>query len=205
LIPFQKQQLLRAEDDSVPYWQVTLAPIFRLGVAPSIEGLLPDGSFATGDPRCTMTWGGGGVNFRTAFTYPVQGSSFVVAGDNVMLEVEATSPIVVTPDNTPVASAWVAPTGVPTSQAPLLDGTDSASALVTTRTLSPFARAIHLIPSVNPQIFTYFFLGGAALGGPNLATVNAPLRIPIPSYANSVTVSVPAFGVFGFFQELVFT
>lgn len=143
------QSLLRAEDASVQYWQVNVAPIYRRGVGPVIEGM-PGFAFPPleRDPnvRLRMTWGGGGVNFRTELAYPSTGASFVVSGDNVQLEVGLNGPGSVIfaplPQNQPVFSAWVKPLAAPTAQQPLVSGFNAPEASYGPRFISPWTKAL---------------------------------------------------------------
>jgi hypothetical protein len=143
------QSLLRAEDASVKYWQINVAPIFRRDVGPVIEGM-PGFAFpALGrDPnvRLRMTWGGGGVNFRTEMFYPSTGASFVVSGDNVQLEVGLNGPgsVFFLPGNTPQFSAWAKPLAAPTANAPLLSGFNAPEVLYGPRFISPWTKALHV-------------------------------------------------------------
>ncbi len=141
------QTLLRAEQPSVNYWEVNVAPIYRKSVGPVIEGM--PGFVAGGgavDPgiKLRMTWGGGGVSYRTELFYPRVGASFCVSGDNIQLEAGllANGSQVFTEENRPVVSAWVKPVGAPTSQAPLVSGFFAPEALYGPRFISPWTKAL---------------------------------------------------------------
>lgn len=139
------QTLVRAEDSRVSYWQVNIAPVYRFGAGPFIEGM-PGRVFPfidCGRLQLKMTWGGGGVNFRTNFAYPQCGSSFVVSGDNIQLEVAADDFLTpFTAENVPVASAWVKPMGAPSAQQPLIQGFFAPTPLEGPRAINPWTRAI---------------------------------------------------------------
>lgn len=139
------QTLVRAEDARVSYWQVNIAPVYRFGAGPFIEGM-PGRVFPfidCGRLQLKMTWGGGGVNFRTNFAYPQCGSSFVVSGDNIQLEVAADDTLTpFAPENVPVATAWVKPMGAPSAQQPLVQGFFAPTPLEGPRAINPWTRAI---------------------------------------------------------------
>ena len=122
--------LLRAEDTRVNYWQVNNAPTYRAGVGPLIEGMPGFASPALEQEpgmRLRMTWGGGGINFRTELNYPAVGASFVASGDNIQIDVgintsTSVGGVVFTEATKPVYSGWVKPLAAPTSIAPLIVG-----------------------------------------------------------------------------------
>lgn len=196
------QSLMRAEDARVQYWQVNVAPIYRQGVGPVIEGM-PGFAFPAleRDPnvRLRMTWGGGGVNFRTEFFYPTTGASFAVSGDNVQLDVGLNGPGSVVfaplPDNQPVFSAWAKPLASPTSYQPLLSGFNAPEVAYGPRFISPWTKALHIgadniLATItarlysSPVLFTEFVWTATAAGG--------PVRLPIAdaSYLAEVFASV---------------
>jgi hypothetical protein len=195
------QVLFRAEDRNTPYWQVVLGPIFRLAVGPMLEGLPQT---ATGNLVARMTWGGGGTNFRTEFQYPPRGTSFVVAGDNVMLDVFALDGVTVFTEATrPAVGAWVQGKAAPTTLQPLIhDGLGDAPFVGPTR-VGPFARAIHIYPSNTGVTLTVTFAGPT--GTTTLRILpTGHVRVPIPTLATTWTVLVSA-GTVAVAEELVFS
>lgn len=205
------QTLLRAEDPKrlVRTWQVTLAPVFQQGVGPVFEGMpafLPTPVITTGSVFVRMTWGGGGVSFRTTFAYPVAGSSFAVAGDNVMVEIIALDGTTVfTSDTLPIFSGWVKEAAQPTAPQPLLSPQGADLAGPSTFGIFPFCRALWVYPSNQAAVITIVFdvmIGGAA-ATQTLRFVGYQ-RIPVASNAVRGTVSISA-GTFSVHAEQVFT
>lgn len=195
--------LARAEDARASYWQVTLSPLYRLGV-----GAIPAGmpaSTLNGAPLVRMTWGGGGVTYRVDFEYPVAGASFCVAGDNVMLDVRATDGVsVFTPADIVACNAWVSPmSAAPTSAAPLVLWTTDA-AFFGPLPMSPFARVLLVALDTLTATGSVQFQG--ALGNTTVALPAgvAVHRVPIPASAQLVTVLCSA-GFLSVGQELAFT
>lgn len=200
--------LARAEDASASHWQVTLSPIYRLLVGstddamPGLQTLAAD-KVRTGAPNVRLTWGGGGVTYRTEFQYPANGSSFVVAGDNVMVEVYARDYVTTFTDGQlPAVSAWVAPTGNPTAASPVM--VDFINGTPGNSNIRAFARVL-LVALANTTATANVTFDGAF--GPSNVTVPAGggvHRIPIPCNANIYSVA-PTVGTVACGFELAFT
>lgn len=196
------QPLARAEDRSVASWQVTLAPIFQAGV-----GTIPQGMPArrttpgkSGTLVVRLTFGGGGVSFQDVFSYPVNGASFAVSGDNVMVEVAALdNATAYTAATKPAVVGWIAPLAIPTEFAPLVSWAPVVSAAATP--LQPWTRAVH-VAADNAAATVAVVFASQTLG--TLLTVNLPAafgarRIETPLAADNVTATFSAnAGAFGF-------
>lgn len=202
------QTLARAEDATVDVWQVTLAPVYRVGIGAFLQGM-PGQAFpalATGNPFVRMTYGGGGVVFRVDFPYPKSGSSFAVSGDNVQIDVFFGDNLTVfAPENLPVLSGWVKPFASPTGSAPLFIGFEFNNAIYGPRAILPFCRAIHV--SGNTPLAT-ITVNLEAEAGPGadivLPSAQGVFRIPVAGQNYRVTVT-PSVGLVSVCQELAFT
>ena len=118
----------------------------------------PAPSLPNGSAFVRMTWGGGGVSFRTTYAYPVAGSSFAVAGDNVILDIIATDGTTVfTPQTLPVFEAWAKPLAQPTAPQPLLTPEANDLAGPATVGIFPFCRALWVYPSNQAAVITVVF------------------------------------------------
>lgn len=197
--------LARGEDANVRSWQVTLAPITQNGVGSNDDGMPshrnPAG--ATGRLACRLTWGGGGVGYQTRFAYPINGASFSVSGDNVMVEVFPQDFATAFTDATrPAAAAWLKPGAVPQTQDPIVVwGTLAAVATP----LSAFQRAIHIAhdtPGATVQVTFATTLGVLAVI--QLSATEGVTRIPIPANAETV-LAVASAGLVSAGFELAFT
>lgn len=187
------QPVARGENNKHNAWQVTLAPITQQGISSVLEGMpawRPTPTSA-GAISTRLTFGGGGVSFQFHFPWPVNGGSFGVSGDNIMVEaVPLDGATVFTEATKPCASGWLKPTASPTSRDPLVvwnlipNNTDLP--------IEPFTRAIvvgHRTAGAN-VIVTF---KGAA-GALTLAVVELPAsrgveRIPIPVGAETYRVN----------------
>ena len=197
-------QLLRAEDDRVDAWTVVLAPVTQNAVGEMLEGqpARSAGFFpgAAGNPRVQMTWGGGGVTFRTQFQYPVNGATFAVAGQNISLQVGAFTALGGFTDATrPALEGWCAPNAYPTAREPLVEWI-LVTSLVPEPVL-PWTRAVWVSKDVNTVCTVTF--------SPSLVTIIIPVqvgvqRIALPTGTETVTVtSVIGAPAVGF--EMAFT
>jgi len=204
----ERVQLLRAEDDSVDVWNIVLAPATRAATGATIEGQPARfASWVPGDSgawEVTMTWGGGGVSFRTAFRYPANGGTFAVAGHNVMIEVRPLAAFnVFTPETAPSVEGWVMPSARPTSFQPLVDWQPTPGGLAGGAfAIDPWCRAIHVGADTAAANVTVVF-------DPLAITIvvpagAGPARIPVPTSAERVTVTASA-GLASIGQELAFT
>jgi hypothetical protein len=202
------QSLLRAEDMAVPYWQVTLSPVYRSGVGSTIDGIPARGippTVATGDPVLRMTWGGGGVSFRTDIPYPSLGASFAVAGDNIMLDVRPRDGVTVFPVvDVPAVNAWVAKRAAPTSHAPLLITDIISAPFAGPFAVNPFARALVIYTDTAGATITVTFTGPTGAIVSSTTALLEPTRVPIPTSAVRYTVAVDI-GLVSVAEELVFT
>lgn len=203
----QRQQLVRAEDNDVDLWTVVLAPVTESSKGASIEGQPSRDPFGFpglgGAWACEMTWGGGGVTFRTRFTYPVNGATFGVAGQNIMIDVFPQSFLGgYTPENVPAVEGWVMPSSSPTSLQPLVQ-TEQADP-VNDQPIDPWCRALNVsVDDVTASVRVEMKIGVAT----SVVTLPAGfglVRIPITTNAEAYRVIASA-GVAYVGQELVFT
>lgn len=195
--------LLRAEDPRVPFWQVTLAPVY----------LVPQGStFAsqpaqTGNPHCEMQWGGGGVTYRTRFPYPARGASFLVSGDNVDLAVQAFDGVTVfTPATLPAVNAWCSPRGAGTvaGAGPLVLDMLNYPGLYGPAPLPGFARTMLVaLDTAAATASVAWRIAGVTISSA-LVGAGAVHRLPIPPTATEVVVTSSA-GFVAVGWELAFT
>lgn len=200
--------LLRAEDDRVDVWNVVLAPITTNQVGESIDGQVArDSAFFAGQSGgifCEMTWGGGGVSFRTRFTYPVNGATFAVAGQNVMMTVGNLTILGgFTEQNRPAVEGWCMPRASPTAPEPLVQTFGG-----------PFAAPIPILPWTRAVWVSKDTVGATCLvtfAGATIAAVTMFIpvqlgvqRIAVPTGAETVTV-IPSAGTASIGMEMVFT
>lgn len=201
------QTLCRGEDKSQSCWQVTLAPIVQNGKVTANEGMpaWQGTPGATGTLLVIVTYGGGGVSFRFAMPYPVNGASFAVSGDNVQVDVEARDTTTVFTEVTkPAVLAWIAPRAVPTSYDPIIRWEAYANGAAVP--LFPCVKAIIVGRDDSTATVTVQF-DGAILGAPLIVELPATVgveRIPVPWGAETVTVT-PSAGVAYWGEEVSFT
>lgn len=200
-----RQELFRAEDRAVACWQVTLAPVFQRGVGPALQGMpawRQAPSLNTGNIALIMTWGGGGVSFRTNFAYPAHGASFAVAGDNIILEVLPTDQATVFAlDAAPSVEGWVAARATPTSYDPLVFW-DVVAQAPAVNPIIPWTKALIIGGTVLGATFTLTqFIGPAAVVTEVQAGVT---RVPVSANATSYSIAASA-GLARVGSELAFT
>lgn len=201
------QPIARGEDARVRDWQVTLAPVTQFGKGSMLEGMpawqnAPSGAGAI---SCRLTWGGGGVGFQLHFPWPVNGSSFAISGDNVMVEARPLDGATVfTPITKPSVLGWLKPTAHPTARDPLVIWT--AIANNTDLPIEPFARALHVgHRSAGATAVVTFKSTLLTLAVVEIPTGAGVQRIPIPvgaeTYAVNFSDGAPAYAG----RELAFT
>jgi len=193
------------ENPGVVCWQVTLSPIFQAGLGPTIEGMSRRAAapYAAGDIRLHLTYGGGGVSFRTQFAYPVNGTSFAVSGDNVQLELSSLDRATpYTLSNRPSVMGWIAPVSVPTSRDPLVIWEPFPNGVLTP--LMPWCRALVVGRSLSAGVVTVAF--SSAFYGPVVVELPSSglVRVPVPLNAEFVQVA-STLGVAQVGLELSFT
>lgn len=176
LITGQWQTLLRASQQGVN-WQVTLSPVFRVGVGPVPEGV-PTNAAGTGAPRVRMTFGAGGVTYRYEGAYPVAGASFSLAADDVAVEVAAFDAVTAfaNASDVPAVLGWISERTPAQAITPLMAGTIGNAALVGPFAMNPFCRALH-VWSADGSAVTVTLTGAI---GTITATVASGSRIAVP-------------------------
>lgn len=202
----QVTQLLRAEDPTglVNLWQVNLSPAFRKATGPNSEGQPARFAPITGAGIyfANMTWGGGGVGYRTTFPWPDNGASFAVAGDNVMLEIFSLDIVnVYTEENKPCIQAWVTPSANPTSPSPIGEIFAFAFPGVSQSVLRPWTRRVTVTKdTLAATVAVQFDLATVA----QLTAAESWLTIPVPARAQTITLLPSAGNAFAH-TEMVFT
>lgn len=186
LLQNSPQTLVRGEDPAVNYWQVNLAPQYRQGIGPTTDGM-PAHAFPaqpTGQIQWRLRWGGGGINFQSQeMFYPVAGASFVVSGDNVMVEVFTFDNTVFSDFDVPVVSGWLKPLGAPTAPQPLM-GSLFQAALYGPQFVKPWTKAVHVgssLPGATITVRLYFSAVAFNEYQYTSGIVEPVARIPIPS------------------------
>lgn len=187
-LPRQRKTLLRAEAPQRNAWSITLAPIFMAGVGTTTAGMpaWQQTRQKSGGLVVVITWGGGGVNWQTSFSYPVAGASFTVAGDNVQVEVEAQDNASAFTDlNKPAVIGWCKPQYSVADQ-PLHVAVNYASG--DTVPVYPFAK--FLTVALANAAATVTLVWRDAFGGVYQQIVTQNLaRIPVPCGMESVTIT----------------
>lgn len=206
LILRKEEQLIRAEDPSrtVNLWQVTLSPVFQRAIGQDFQGIPARQNPVTGAGlyQVEMTWGGGGVGFRTRYSYPASGASFAVAGDNIMLQAFSLDIVnVYTEDNKPCFVVWVAPTAQPSSPRPITEVVNAGR-----NPIPPWARALTVTKdTLGATVLVEFSFGaGAFVAFAQLQGTDSELSVPIPSGAIEVRLTASAGNPVGYL-DLVFT
>lgn len=200
--------IARAEDARVTCWQISLGPITIASLRGDVDGMPAHRapiSNATGAPVVRMTWGGGGVSFRTSFNYPANGASFAVSGDNVMVEVRPTDRTTTFSAATaPALTGWVAPLSVPTSVQPLVEWFAPAASPAA-NPLQPWVKALWFTRDTVAATALVTFNGPAGIvAQAQLTAADSAIRIAVPAQATSYVVA-PSAGLVYVGQELAFT
>lgn len=205
--PSDWQPVARGEDPRVNAWQVTLAPVTQFGIGSVLEGMPAWRPVPTsaGAISCRLTFGGGGVGFQFHFPWPVNGSSFGVSGDNVMVEARPLDGATIFTESTkPSVLGWLKPSADPTSRDPLVIWNAIANA--TDLPIEPFTRALHVghkTAGANAVVtFKSLLLTLAVI---ELPATSGVTRIPIPvgaeTYAVNASDGAPVYAG----RELAFT
>jgi len=206
LIP-ATHELIRAEDPAARLWTVNLSPITRAQVGADVFGQPGRRvGFAPGDTGnlgFVMTWGAGGVTFKTQIAqYPVNGASFAVAGDNMHLEVFTPgNATVFTADSAPSVVGWAQQSAAPTAYQPLI--TELFAALPFA--IDPWCRALWVARDTALATVAVTFTMANLI--PILIALppdTGMARIPVPNGAEQV-MAVASAGVVVLLQELAFT
>lgn len=190
------QPLLRAIGPRMGLWQVTLSPVFRRAVGPVTPtgDVLPVTVTTAAAPLFHMKFGAGGVLYEYRGFYPVQGGSFALAADNLILDVAAGDAVnAYTPDTAPSVMGWLTEKAVAQTTAALFfptgtfpGGTTGAVALQT------WCRAVY--PYAGDGGFVDATFVTAPSGFTQTSRVASGTRVPVPTYAVTCTATAVGAG-----------
>lgn len=190
------QPLLRAIKPSMGLWQVTLSPVFRRSVGPVTPtgDVLPVTVATAAAPLFHMKFGAGGVMYEYRGFYPVQGGSFALAADNLVIDVAAGDATnAYTSDTAPSVIGWLTEKAVAQTTAALFvpqgtfpGGTTGAVALQT------WARAVHAYAGDGGLVDVTFAI--APSGTPQTVRVPSGTRVVVPTFAVTCTITAVGAG-----------
>lgn len=177
-------------------WAITLDPMSLTNGYQSSPYPPGAGFGRTGEPRCIVKFGVGGLTRVVEFDYPFAGGCLVVNTDRVEVAVRAMTGGAVDPTSPPSVGAWLTPASQQSVEVPLaltfLTGTAFIPAFAKYLVTAPWQAFGVALPAGDVFVsFTAF--GGSAqwnyqfsypAGGPS-----QPFRVPIPPLATTVSIN----------------